>query len=223
MPQSLSNTTISATGPGNKGQGGNNVNGGGNNSGDQARQSRVGAIAGSVVGGVVVAAGAVSAALYLRKSRQNRRRRVARSMEKRPIEVTEVARRSKLPLDGRYSHDGCASPSELPSLYRTFTPTEISMAQVDGEGVTTQGPGPGPITEDLAFATASVQVHVSGTGSGVQSPVPRSEVFPRSTGSESASLSPTEVGGLREEVQGLRGAMHQLHAERFEQPPAYSA
>ena len=170
-----------------------------------------------------MAAGAIFAALYLRKSRRNRRRRVARSMEKRPIEAIEVTRRSKLPLDGRASHDSGPSPSELPSLYRTFTPTEVSMAQVDGEGVTTQGPSLGAGAEDLAFAGASVQVHVSGTASGVHSPVPRSEMFPRSTGSESASLSPTEVGGLREEVQGLRGAMRQLHAERFEQPPAYSA
>ena len=169
-----------------------------------------------------MAAVIVFATFYLPRYRWNCYRRVTRSMEKQPIEVVEASRRSKLPLDGDASHDGSASPTELPSMYMPFTPTEVSMAQVDGEGVT-QCLGRDPGTEDPAFAAASVQVHPSGTGSGVQSPGVRSEVFPLGTGSESSSLSPTEVGGVREEVQGLRGAMRQLHAKRFEQPPAYSA
>ena len=59
--------------------------------------------------------GVIFTAFYLRKSHRNRRGRVARNMEQRPIDVIEVARRSKVPLGGGAGDDVIASSVELPS------------------------------------------------------------------------------------------------------------
>ena len=177
------------------------------------------------MGGVAVVAGAVLVAFCLGKSFKNNRRRISWHTEGRPTEIIQVtpARRSRLPFDGCASEVGSATSTELPNLHWTFVPTDISVTQVDSEDATTQHPNAGPSTEDVALAGASIQVHMSGIGSSVLSPVPRSEAFAQSAGSDLASLSTTEVVGVREEVQELRGLRRQLHAARFEQPPAYTA
>ncbi len=63
--------------------------------------------------------------------------------------------------------------------------------------------------------------------SATQSASSRDPLSPRSrstrTGDGSVSISPTDVIGLRTEVENLRRVMQELRAERFEPPPEYDA
>ena len=195
---SLTNTSISVN-P-NNGQGGCS-SGHGSSHGGSGKTSHIGIVVGIAVGAVATAVVLISTVWYLCRG-QNRRsqRPINRVPEKTSILAPSTLYSSSKPSlrsCGESMPCGVRSIPHSSSVRAQVAPSEPSMAQIDGQVVTACAPTP--------------VLDPDGTTRGVASDA------------ASASLSPTEVGEVRRDVQGLRWTMQQLHAERFEQPPEYSA
>ncbi|KAI0358680.1 DUF1793-domain-containing protein [Trametes cingulata] len=228
------NTTITVSLSGSGDPGSSGPSNGDSDGGDH--KSSVGAIAGGVVGGIAaVALVALGVFLFLRK------RRHERSSELEKIEIVEEPHRPAL---SPYNYDPHES---LPVLHSANALESGFLAHEMVRSDTALVP---PAPEGLAAARSSklrelslnarlaYAPSVSGssnTASHTGSASSRDPLSPgesrttrsgsRTTVSRTAgssSVSPTEVLGLREEVENLRRVMQELRAERLEPPPEYT-
>ena len=168
----------------------------------------VGPIIGGVVGGSISLALVIGVTLCFLRIRKRRKSIRQEKEDENAIQVTKASSSSKLSLDGHESRRDILSVYDSTGPYIPHSPTDALV------GTTQLATPTVAVSEDLVSPAASVWVH----------PSQQSEQYqPTNRDSVSVSLSPTEVGGLREDVRGLRDTMRQLQARRFECPPAYSA
>ncbi|KAI0368348.1 DUF1793-domain-containing protein [Pilatotrama ljubarskyi] len=229
------NTTITVPSSGSSGFGNSSPSGGGGSKSDSDK-TPVGAIAGGVVGGVVVVAlAALGVFLFLRKRRRDRpsgleRIEIMEEPHRPTLSPYTYSQQESFPAShsthaletGILGHEMVGSdtalvpqPFESSSTARTSKMRELSLnarlayaPSVSGSSNTASNAGSASSREPLSPGES----RSARSGS-------------RTTGSRTAgssSLSPTDVLGLRAEVENLRRVMQELRAERLEPPPEYT-
>lgn len=186
-----------------------------------------------MVGGVVVVAlAAAGIFLFLRRRRRNH-----------PVEPEKVDMVSE-PHRPALSPYAYSSEDVRPTSYDTGRPEDGPMSQANASGLELLGSSASlvPIPENSPLNSQSAKMReislnarlayaesVSGssnTGSNAGTASSQDPLSPgearsaRSAGS--GSLSPTEVLGLRAEVENLRRVMQEIRADRLEPPPEYT-
>lgn len=171
--------------------------------GSEGGGSDAGAIAGGVVGGLAAFALLAGGAFYLHRRRLNR-------PDTPPTKPFEADAEGAHPGVSPYPRPGDAAlVSQLSHAPQRAEPTKAQLAGL----APPPGSPAGPAGSSAPESPAGARPTSSGDGDGDGGTVVSGE----------ESVSPTEdVAGLRAEVQGLRQAMAQIQAERFEPLPEYS-
>ena len=183
--------------------------------GSSRSRSNIGAIVGGVVGGVTVIAISVAVLLILRK---RRRRRYEKSEAVGPAWHHPRGPSYRPYRTADTSDDVRVDP--YPDMTTDGPHTSSTIMAVVGDA---HERAPMRPSHGLSSKLSGVPPHrTHRTSPSAATPASSQTVSAfRSAASDSASLSTTEVVGLRTEVENLRRVMHEIRSRQYEPPPEY--
>ncbi|KAI1793799.1 hypothetical protein LXA43DRAFT_1180168 [Ganoderma leucocontextum] len=196
---------------------------GGKPNGRSGSGSNTGAVVGGAIGGLASIGIAVAIIFVILR----KRRRQQQYEKARRAEVVEQAPHRPTLAPYGFHHAGNGSDYDVP-----VNPHSDTTAGSAGIGTGGMGAHQGPSAYDAEASSTNMAYVSDADESTAMSPVPSSKAREggteqdapiRAVGSASSRdpLSPTDVLGLRAEVENLRRVMQEIRAERLEPPPEY--